>query len=401
MAKNFSKLTRPAMRKLTADTTISEHGVTFKRECSGDGLFSVNVMVDGRRIHRVVGRESDGTTRTQVEDFIAKLRTDAKHDRLSLPKGRKVSLSFRDAVLAYLARLSVEGGKDMKMKASRLRLHLVPYFGAKPISQITGSDVDQYKQLRLQQTSLRGGDRVSTKARQNGAIARDNAGKCTPGTINRELAALSHLLNKAVEWGWIEKRGPRITRLPEGKGRLVYLTVEQVKRLIGCAKESDSRHLYPYIVVALDTSMRTMEILSIRKENINIAQRLIHIPNAKAGPRDQPITAYLANFLDMHMAATSPLQPWLFPSASSRSGHAVDIRTPFIKAVIAAELDPREVLRHTLRHTTISHLVQAGVDLSTIKRISGHKTMAMVERYVHLNDEHVNAAMDKLEKRLH
>lgn len=147
--------------------------------------------------------------------------------------------------------------------------------------------------------------------------------------------------------------------------------------------------------------MRTMDILSIRKENINLTQRLIHVPNAKAGPRQQPITAYLADFLTEHMAASPSLQPWLFPSHSSRCGHVVDIRAPFIKAVIAAGLDPREVLRHTLRHTTISHLVQAGVDLSTVKRISGHKTMAMVERYAHMNDEHINAAMDKLERRLH
>lgn len=401
MAKTFNKLTRPIMRKLAANTSVSEHGITFKREGSGDGLFSVNVMVDGRRIHRVVGRESDGTTRTQAEDYIAKLRTDARHDRLNLPKGRKISLTFREAVPAYLARLSTEGGKDLKMKASRFRLHLVPYFSERPISKITSSDVDQYKQLRLQECSLRGGDRVSAKAKLNGAAPRDNACKSAPGTINRELAALSHLLNKAVEWGWLDRRGPKIARLPEGKGRITYLTVEQTKRLVECAKASDSRHLYPYVVVALETSMRTMEILSIRKENINLEQRLIYVPNAKAGPREQPITAYLAEFLAKHMAGTPHRQPWLFPSPSSRSGHAVDIREPFIKAVIAAGLDQREVLRHTLRHTTISHLVQAGVDLSTIKRISGHKTMAMVERYAHMNDEHVNAAMDKLERRLH
>lgn len=285
MAKTFNKLTRPIMRKLAANTSVSEHGITFKREGSGDGLFSVNVMVDGRRIHRVVGRESDGTTRTQAEDYIAKLRTDARHDRLNLPKGRKISLTFREAVPAYLARLSTEGGKDLKMKASRFRLHLVPYFSERPISKITSSDVDQYKQLRLQECSLRGGDRVSAKAKLNGAAPRDNACKSAPGTINRELAALSHLLNKAVEWGWLDRRGPKIARLPEGKGRITYLTVEQTKRLVECAKASDSRHLYPYVVVALETSMRTMEILSIRKENINLEQRLIRTKCKGRPPR--------------------------------------------------------------------------------------------------------------------
>jgi len=62
-------------------------------------------------------------------------------------------------------------------------------------------------------------------------------------------------------------------------------------------------------------------------------------------------------------------------------------------------MDPKEVVRHTLRHTAIMHLVQAGIDLPTVKRISGHKTLQMVERYSHQNDTHIQAAMDKLEQR--
>jgi len=53
-----------------------------------------------------------------------------------------------------------------------------------------------------------------------------------------------------------------------------------------------------------------------------------------------------------------------------------------------------------LRHTAITLLVQAGADLPTRKRISGHKTLAMVERYADANGEHISAAMDKLEGRL-
>ena len=45
------------------------------------------------------------------------------------------------------------------------------------------------------------------------------------------------------------------------------------------------------------------------------------------------------------------------------------------------------------------YLVQADVDLPTVKRISGHKTLAMVERDSHQNGTHIKAAMDKLQAR--
>ena len=67
MSKTFTKLTRPAIRKLVVGQKVNEHGISFERQANGDGVFSVNVMVDGQRIHRVIGRESDGTTRTQAE----------------------------------------------------------------------------------------------------------------------------------------------------------------------------------------------------------------------------------------------------------------------------------------------------------------------------------------------
>jgi len=44
--------------------------------------------------------------------------------------------------------------------------------------------------------------------------------------------------------------------------------------------------------------------------------------------------------------------------------------------------------------------VQSGVDLPTVKRISGHKTLIMVERYAHQNGEHIQSAMEKLQNRL-
>lgn len=85
-------------------------------------------MVDGIRVHRIVGKESEGVTRSQAEDFIEQARTEARKGRLNLPKGRKVALGFREAAEKYLIKLEKEGGKDLKKKEQRLRRLLSPFF---------------------------------------------------------------------------------------------------------------------------------------------------------------------------------------------------------------------------------------------------------------------------------
>jgi integrase len=389
VAKSFSKLTRTRQRALGVADTISEHGITYTRLANGDGSYTVNVMIDGQRIHRVVGRESDGTTRTQAEDFIAKVRADAKNDRLALPKGRKLALSFRDASKTYIERLAQSGGLSIAKKTQQLHQHLEPFFGNMPLSKLTTFDVERYKKKRLEQPAVKSHVKNREKTfKQQGATA---------GTINRELAVVSHLFAKAMEWGWIDRRPAKIVRLKEGVGRIAYLTVEQVKVLIECAKMDESPHVYPFIVIGLGTSMRKTEILTIRKEHVDLERRIIHIPKAKAGSREQPITSTVSEFLRTHMVAID--SPWLFPSPGAKSGRVSDIRKAFRRVVIAAGMNADEVVRHTLRHTAITHLVQAGVDLPTIKRISGHKTLLMVERYAHQNGAHIGVAMQKLESR--
>ena len=108
---------------------------------------------------------------------------------------------------------------------------------------------------------------------------------------------------------------------------------------------------------------------------------------------------YLADFLGEYVKAAKADQVWLFSSKLSASGHTANIEKQFRCVAMNAGLNPKEVVRHTLRHTVITHLVQAGVDLPTVQRISGHKTLQMVVRYSHKDGEHIKTAMDVLENR--
>jgi len=375
MATRFKKLTRPNIRKLALGDKIIEHGIAFDRLPNGDGNYSINIMVDGQRIHRTVGRESEGVTRKQAEDYIEQIKTDARKGRLKLPKGRKTILRFDRAAEMYLQRQEAEGGKDLKMKRMRLEHNLIPFFKDKPLTQITSFDIERFKKMRVDS-------------------------KVTHGTINRDLAVLSHLFNQGIEWGWLDHRPAKIKWFKENPGRITYLTPDQIERLVEAAKVDQCPNIYPFIVIGLGTGMRRMEILSIRLEHIDPDKRTIYVPEAKAGSRTQPMTQQLTDFLKGYMEIAEPGQEWLFPSLGSKTGHVVAIEKAFRRVVKRAKLDPKQVCRHTLRHTAITHLVQAGVDLPTVKRISGHKTLEMVEKYAHQNGAHIQAAMDKLEGRI-
>jgi len=376
MSRGFSILTRKAIRSLPAGKSLTEHGVTFTRNSCGDGVFSVNIMVDRRRIHRVIGRESEGVTRQQAEDFIASARTDARRGRLDLPEGRKTPLGFREAANSYIARLQAEDGRNIKAKRRQLDQHLIPFFGDRPLFQLTSFEIERYKRSRLVMNPSR-------------------------ATINRELAVVSHLLNKALEWGWIKALPGKIRRYKEDTGRIVYLTQAQCSALEMAAAQDQNSNVHCFVRIALRTGMRHQEMLSIRCENIDIHRRTIWIPKAKAGAREQPITPDLANYLQDRLEMLPKGTPWLFPSPGSRTGHVHTIRKAFRRAAGRASLDPDQITPHTLRHTVVTHLVQAGVDLPTVQRISGHKTLTMmVARYAHQNGTHVAIAMNKLQDRL-
>jgi integrase len=363
------------MRNLAAGESLNEHGICYTKLPNNDGNFSINIMVDGKRIHRALGKESNGVTIQQAQDVITTLRTQARERRLKLPKGKKIFMGFSDAAKSYLERLYQENGKDIEAKKRQIELHLEPFFKDCPLTDIQTADVERYKAHRLA------------------------TGNIKKASINRELAVLSHLYTKAIDWGWVDNKPFRVKKFQEEPTRLVYLSQEQILKLLEAAKADSCPDIYLFCIIGLATSMRLSEILSIRLEDINIEQRWIYIPRAKAGARQQPITPDLADYLAGYLK-TKPLQQiWLFPSKHSQSGHRVEIKKSFRRVVKAAGLDPKEVVRHTLRHTAITHLVQAGIDLPTVQRISGHKTMQMVVRYSHQNGDHIRMAMDTLQQR--
>ena len=373
MSIRFTRLDRLAVRRLHPGQKITEHGIAVERLANGDLRYTVNVMVNGRRVHRVIGRHSEGVTRTECEQFIEQARSDARTDRLNLPKGRKLALSFGAAASDYLKRLEESGGKNVAAKRRQLQLYLKPYFGLMRLDAITGFTIEKYKKRRLDQ-------------------------KTSPATVNRELATLSHLFNRAVEWKWLDRLPAKPAKFAEPAGRIIALTDQECDRLMTAAVASADADLWLFVAFGMNTAMRHSEIMAARWDQLDLANRRLFIPDAKAGQREQPITSELAEILTVEREMRQDRAGWIFPSPHSDSGtgHRVRMDRPFREGVRLAGLDPELVTPHVMRHTAITKLVQAGVDLPTIQRISGHKTLAMVLRYTHVHGRHIDAAIQAI-----
>lgn len=118
---------------------------------------------------------------------------------------------------------------------------------------------------------------------------------------------------------------------------------------------------------------------------------------AKAGQREQPVTQDLSRVIIAERSKRTDKDGHIFPpGAGSLSGYRHTFRKAFGRAVRTAGLDESVVTPHVMRHTAITRLVKAGVDLPTVQRISGHKTLSMVLRYSHVDGPHIDKAVEAL-----
>lgn len=118
MTRRTGGLGRDAVKGLAPGASISDGGITAARLPDGDIRWTVNVMVSGRRVHRVIGRASEGVDRAACLAFIERVRTEERDERLSLPTGRKTWLSFQQVADRYLARMDEGEGAISRVSAS-------------------------------------------------------------------------------------------------------------------------------------------------------------------------------------------------------------------------------------------------------------------------------------------
>lgn len=304
------------------------------------GRRHVGVMLNGKRVHRILPKGSSASAAKQVE---SSLRTALGTRRAPTIPG--------DPTLTEVMGLYLKHAKNLR-----------------------SPETAKFHALRIGRWLE--GRRASETRQVVEEMMQDMIGEYAPATINRSLGALS----KALHIAWKMGRVPydyrsHIERIPEKNQRDVVLSLEEVAKLADCA----SVPVRAAIWIAIYTGCRRGEILALQEKDIGESTLLLRAGNTKTlKARTVPIVA--------------PLRPWLehVPLPINFEG----LKTGFRRARIKAKMP--DVTFHDLRRSCATLMIQAGVDLYVVSKLLGHSSVAVTQaRYGYLHTQQIHDGLKR------
>jgi integrase len=146
-------------------------------------------------------------------------------------------------------------------------------------------------------------------------------------------------------------------------------------------------------MAALHTGMRKGEILSLVWDNVDLKHGFILLDKTKNGDRREiPINQTLKSVLQGLVRRLDV--PYVFFDEAKGRPYK-DLKRSFSRACKLAGI--KDFRFHDLRHTFASQLVMRGVDITTVSRLLGHKSLTMTLRYSHLSPNHMAKAVELLD----
>lgn len=374
---------------------MAKHKGIFQR---GEIYWIRYTGIDGKQV-----RESAQSSKLKDAQDLLKLR------QADIVKGEQPDIikiknyTFKELATEYLT--WCQSQRDIDNKTNMVN-NLVAEFGNLPLKNFTTQLLEKY------QTRLLTTPRV---ALNGSSISRPPLAQAT---VNRRLAAIKGMFTKAVDWNMVNdttsKQVHRVKMFKENNRREYFLSAEEIAALLdACSSnvvtitgkkiEQKQAHLKPIIIFALNTGCRKEEILSLKWEQVDLKHGFINLTRTKNGEgRQIPINDTLHETLK---GLTRRLDcPYVFyevVTTKNEAGKIVetakrfqDVKRSFQTACKKAGI--YDFVFHSLRHTFASHLVMAGIDLTTVSRLMGHKSLTMTLRYSHLAPNHLTSAVNAL-----
>ncbi len=259
--------------------------------------------------------------------------------------------------------------KSWEMDISRIRNHLLPYFGTMRMKDIEKRDVVQ--------------------------LINDKLPDYKPGSINRVIILLRYMFNLAIKWeveGVSRNPTAGIPLLKENNQVERFLSAEEAKALLIAIKASKNPMLQHIVSMLILTGARKREVLDAKWADFDMERTSWRIPNTKAGK---------ARIVPLSDTATSLLtklkkkkrSPYAFANPITLKPYK-SIYYSWHTARKEAGLD--DVRIHDLRHSFASFLVNAGRSLYEVQTLLGHTQIKTTQRYAHLSTTSLRAASNEV-----
>jgi integrase len=304
-------------------------------------------------IRRVIVRLASSYGRYGYRRITALLRAEGKFEIAQTKK----PVLFDKLVERYL-----EYSKGIKKSYTRditSTKALLNFFGGKTLQQITSWLVDKYKAQRQKSISRLG--RPITKA-----------------TINRELACLKHMFTRSIEWGLVPSSPAKKVKLfPEKPNKLRVISEAEFQKL----HQAASPHFKPLLFCAYQTGARKGELAKLRWEDVDLEAEFMYTRESKNN-ESRPISINASLMNTLRKLKKDSNSEYVF---TKHEGKPYTSNTAWKRAWISALRTSgiEKCTFHDLRHSFASRLVMAGVDISSVQELMGHKDINMTKRYSH------------------
>jgi integrase len=269
----------------------------------------------------------------------------------------------QDHFLPFIQKDKRSWGSDDSM----LRNHLLPHFGNSHLDKISQQAIIDF---------------------HHGMKAKGYA----LGTANRVLVLLKYMFNLAIKW---EIPGVKVNpaagvKLYEANARERFLTAKETQRLFAQLDKSRNTQLKYIVPLLLLLGCRKRELLDSRWEEFDLDRRSWRIPMTKSGKaRRVPLPKAAVEILNQ--LPRWPNCPYVIPNPDSHLPF-VQMHKAWDNARKAAGLP--EVRIHDLRHSMASNMVNSGRSLYEVAKVLGHSQLKTTQRYAHLSQETLLAAVD-------
>jgi len=221
----------------------------------------------------------------------------------------------------------------------------------------------------------------------------ENERKCGARTRNHRLAAIKAFVRyvASVAPEHLE-RCRRIRELLPARfehPEIKYLDDDEVLKLVKTIDPALGRRDRALLLLLYNTGARVQEVVDLNICDIRLDPTPIVVLEGKGRKqRTCPLWTRTVEALEAWLAERGPVGEPLFLNAHghrlSRSGVAHILRTLAARAGLSPR-HARSVSPHVIRHTTAMHLLQAGVDITTIAAWLGHAQLSTTHTYIEID----------------